>query len=124
MSFLLTPAGDAYSMARIGGAKAVDTGLLILGNGPDELLEYYEAPGPVAALWRDELVALLGGYRPHRPVRQLDWLALAAKADVAWAKENGWSGPAQTAAPGPAAAEAGVSATAPRPFRPSSAAAE
>jgi hypothetical protein len=97
MSFISTPAGDVYNVARIGGVKAVETGLLIFGNGQDEILEYAEVPGGVAALWRDELVALLSSHRPNRPVRQLDWLELGATVDPKWAGENGWTGPAPAA---------------------------
>jgi hypothetical protein len=99
MSFILTPAGDAYSISRIGGAKAVEGGFILFGAGPDEILEYQEAPTAVAIAWRNATVALLGSYRPNRPVRQIDWLGLAATVDEPWARQQGWTAPAGPATP-------------------------
>jgi hypothetical protein len=93
MSFLSTPQRDAYSFERLGGNKAVENGFLILGSGPGEILEYTECPTPVALAWRDALTALLASYRPGRPMKQLDWLAIAASVDEPWARDNGWVPP-------------------------------
>jgi len=93
MSFLLTPAGDAYSISRIGGAKAVDDGFLLFGAGTDEILEYHEVPTRVAVCWRNATVTLLSSYRPNRPVKQIDWLSLAATVDEPWARKLGWTAP-------------------------------
>ncbi len=93
-TYLSTPRSDLYSLARVGGCKAISSGLLILGNGADEILEYYEAPEEVAVAWRDALHALLRGYRPGRHLQQLDWLELAARVNPAWAAEQGWEAPA------------------------------
>jgi hypothetical protein len=103
MSFILTPAGDAYSISRIGGAKAVDGGFILFGAGPDEILEYQEAPTDVAIAWRNAAVALLGSHRPNRPVRQIDWLGLAATVDEPWARQMGWTSPAAPVPTPPAA---------------------
>jgi hypothetical protein len=104
MSFIKTPSDNMYSKERVGGVKALENALMILGNGPDEILEYLEVPTAVALAWRDALVNLLSGHRPNRPLRQLDWLAIAASADPTWAAANGWVSSAAAAPGGTAAA--------------------
>ena len=98
MAFIKTPSGNVFSHYRIGGVKAPEGYFIILGNGADEIVEFLEVPIEVALLWRDELVELLTTLRPNRAVRQLDWMALAATVDVAWATENGWTAPTLKAA--------------------------
>ena len=91
--YLSTPKGDLYSLARVGGCKAIGSGLLILGSGAAEILEYIEAPEDVAVAWRDALHALLRDRRPGRQLAQLDWLGLAAEVDEMWAATQGWVPP-------------------------------
>jgi len=111
---LVTPAGDAYSVDRIGGVRATDGGFLLLGNGADEILEWTEAPTAVALAWRDHLVSLLSSHRPRRPLKQLDWLGIAASVDPQWAAEQGWQ-PADAGTP--VASPARVAAPQPAPLR-------
>jgi hypothetical protein len=92
-AYLSTPKGDLYSLGRVGGCKAIASGLLILGSGADELLELTEATECVALAWRDALHDLLQNHRPGRPLRQLDWLGIAAAVDPAWASTHGWEQP-------------------------------
>jgi len=97
-NFLTSPEGNAYSLFRIGGAKAIESGFLLLGSGAEEILEYIPTPTGVALAWRDALVTMLSGHRPNRPIRQIDWVGLAADVDFewasAWAPQNGWIAPA------------------------------
>jgi hypothetical protein len=95
--FLTSPEGNSYSLFRIGGAKAVDSGFLLLGTGAEEILEYIATPTDVGLGWREALVDLLRSYRPNRPIRQIDWVGIAAMTDFEWAKDwaasNGWAIP-------------------------------
>lgn len=88
-AFLRSPSGCSFNIFRIGGVKAVETGLIILGTSPDELLDYVETSARVAVAWRDAMADVLDNHRPHRPLQQIDWGRLAAEADPAWAAENG-----------------------------------
>ena len=107
MSFFLSPAGDPYNIARIGGAKAVDGAFILLGLGSEELLEWQGAPTEVAIKWRNAMAAVLSSHRPGRRVTQIDWLGLAATVNESWAKEQGWKAPVDAVpAPGPTAATA------------------
>jgi hypothetical protein len=88
VSFFSSPEGNIYAVGRIGGAKAVLSGFLLLGAGPDDILEYSEVPTTVAIAWRDAARRVLQAYRPGRQPVQADWKALAAAADPAWAEEH------------------------------------
>ena len=60
--------------------------------------------------WRDATAEVLEAYRPGRSLPRIDWPAVAATVDEAWARANGWDAPAVPApvavspAPGPSAA--------------------
>lgn len=90
MSFLRSPQGNGFHISRIGGAKAVQDGFLLLEISEQGLLEYSEVPTAIAIAWRDALVDSLTSYRPKRPVTQIDWWGIAATIDEALARENGW----------------------------------
>jgi hypothetical protein len=100
VTFLPTPAGNVFAIQRIGGAKAVPTGFLLLGTGVDEILEYIETPSTVAMAWRDAIAHALQHHRPGRTLPSLDWASLAAAADPTWAAEN--LGVPEAPAPAPA----------------------
>lgn len=91
MSFLRSPHGNVFHIGRIGGAKAVEEGFLLLDNSEQGLLEYTEVPTAIAIAWRDAVVEALTSYRPKRPVKQVDWWGIAAKTDEALARLNGWT---------------------------------
>jgi hypothetical protein len=99
MPFFRAPSRNAYSIDRIGGAKATEEYYIILGNAPDEILEFMEVPTEVAIAWRDATVDLLSTHRPHRPLRQIDWSGLAVSADPKWAADQGWITPPAPQAP-------------------------
>lgn len=103
-AFFVTAGGDVRNVECIGGAKAVEGGFLLLGIGQDEILEWMEVPTPVALAWRDAVVGLLSTYRPRRPLKQLDWLGIAAGVDPQWSAAQGWkpAEPPAAAAPPPA----------------------
>jgi len=90
-AFLRSPSGCTFNIFRIGGVKAVETGLVILGTSPDELLDYVEAPARVAVAWRNAMVHVLETHRPHRPLQQVDWGGIAAEVDLDWAQRNDWT---------------------------------
>ena len=90
MSFLRSPQGNVFHNGRIGGAKAVEEGFLLLDNSEQGLLEYSEVPTAIAIAWRDSVVDSLTSYRPKRPVKQIDWWGIAAKIDEGFARKNGW----------------------------------
>ena len=90
MSFLRSPQGNVFHIGRIGGAKAIEGGFLLLEIVDQGLLEYSDAPTSVALAWRDALAEALTSYRPKRPVTQIDWLGIAATKDEVFARENGW----------------------------------
>jgi hypothetical protein len=90
-AFLRSPSGCTFNIFRIGGVKAVETGLVILGTSPDELLDYVESPPAVAVAWRDAAVHVLETHRAHRPLQQVDWIGIAVEVDPTWAKTNGWT---------------------------------
>jgi len=92
--------GSAFSLYRIGGVKAIESGLLLLGNGADEVLEYFECPAAVAVAWRDHVNAILVNFRPGRRFAQIDWYGEAFAIDAAWATAN--LGPAAPVAAIPA----------------------
>jgi hypothetical protein len=83
-----------YNTGRFGGVKVVENAFLILDASSSDLLVYFEAPTEVALAWRDALNNVLASQKRHRPVQQLDWLAIAANVDPTWAKEQGWVPPA------------------------------
>jgi hypothetical protein len=112
VSFFSSPEDSVFSVHRIGGAKAVETGYLLLGTGPDEILEYIVVPTKVAVAWRDATRRVLQNYRPGRQLSSVDWASLAAEADPAWAEEN--LGVPQQALVAPAL----TPVTAPAPNRP------
>jgi hypothetical protein len=95
-AFLVTPEGAVHNVERIGGAKAVEDGFLLLGTAPDEILEWMEVPTAVAMAWRDAVAALLAAHRPRRPLKQLEWLKIAAGVDLPWAETQGWTAPEPT----------------------------
>jgi len=88
VDFLRTPSGDLYSLVRIGGVKAVESGFLLLGAGAQELLEYYECPPTVAIAWRDRFQENYAMHRPGRRFPAIDWYAEAVAADPDWAASN------------------------------------
>ena len=51
MSFLRSPQGNVFHIGRIGGAKAVEEGFLLLDNSEQGLLEYSEVPAAIAIAW-------------------------------------------------------------------------
>lgn len=89
MSFINSPEGNVYSLSRIGGGKALDSGFVLLGTGTgnDRVLEYIEAPTAVAVAWRNALSQALVNARSDRPVQQIDWIGLAVGADADWTKQ-------------------------------------
>jgi hypothetical protein len=89
MNFFITPKGDALGISKVGGVRAIETGLLILGSGDDELLEFDECSFKVAVAWRDAMADMLTNLRPGRKPPQPDWKALAIDADPAWARQKG-----------------------------------
>jgi hypothetical protein len=88
LSFLSTPDGNVFTIQRIGGAKAVLNGFLLLGTGVDEVLEYVDTPTEVALAWRNAIVQVLQHYRPGRTLPSLDWRMIAAEAHPSWAEER------------------------------------
>jgi hypothetical protein len=88
--FIRSPRDDLYSLGRIGGVKATESGFLLFGNGAEEILEFIETPASVAVAWRDELGGLMDSLQRGRRASQIDWLGVAAQVDAKWATENGW----------------------------------
>ncbi len=113
-TFITSPSGHLYNVFGIGGAKALDSGFLLLGIGTGSerpILDYIPCPPKVSVAWRDALAVALEAHshRPNRPMRPIDWLAVAASVDREWAIANEWSDaevapdtkPAGNPAPGP-----------------------
>ncbi len=93
MSFFFSdPEANVFSSARVGGVKAVASGLVILGTGENEVLSYVESPPEIAVVWRNALNDLLkrGSYRGFRG-RDIDWWAMAAEVDPSWAAKQGYT---------------------------------
>jgi len=100
-NYILTPKGDLVAASMIGRVRANDTGLLILGKGSDELIEYEQCPRDVAKAWRDALIEYLMQLqqRPGRAVEAPNWRQIAGKVDPTWAKGKGFEPPAASANP-------------------------
>lgn len=110
MSFLTSPEGNVYATSRIGGAKAVDGGFVLLGTGVgnDRVLEYIETPTAVAIAWRNALSQTLTASHNDRRLPKIDWVGLAAEIDRPWATQ--WAAKQGLSEPK-------VSAPTPRPTR-------
>ena len=104
LKFFRTPNGEVYNVDRIGGVKAVQQGYLLTSTR-DEILVHVRCPVAVAMAWRDATAEVLEAYRPGRSLPRIDWLAVAATVDEAWARANGWEAPA---VPVPAAVSAAL----------------
>ena len=93
-SYLKTPSGNIFRLDRIGGLKAIDAGLLLLGRAETELLEFLKCPLAVAKAWQAALGDLLTDQRHGKTPATPNWAALATKADPDWARQNGFAAPA------------------------------
>lgn len=82
--FIKTPDGNLISVARIGGLKAFKRGLVVLGNGQNEVLEFYACPPVVAIEWRNAFIEALRGVSTYRPLPDIDWMALARAVAPDW----------------------------------------
>ncbi len=82
--YIKTPDGNAINASKIGGVKATKSGLVILGNGPSEVLELYSCPPAVAIEWRNAIIESLSGVRPNRSLPDIDWMALARAVAPEW----------------------------------------
>jgi hypothetical protein len=113
-TFITSPSGQLFNVFSIGSVKALESGFLLLGIGTGSeppVLDYVPCPLDVSKAWRDVLAAALEAHshRPNRPMRPIDWLAVAASVDREWAIANEWSDaevapiakPAGTPASGP-----------------------
>lgn len=92
-TFITSPSGQLFNVFSIGSVKALDSGFLLLGIGTGSeppILDYIPCPLDVSKAWRDVLAAALEAHshRPNRPMRPIDWLAVAASADHDWAVAN------------------------------------
>lgn len=82
--FIKTPDGNLISNVRIGGFKAFTRGLVILGNGQNEVIEFYPCPPEVAIEWRNAFIDVLRGEPTNRPETDIDWMALARAVAPDW----------------------------------------
>ena len=103
--FFVSPEGDAFTLGRIGGCKAVPSGYLLLGHGSDEILEYVPTSRSIAVAWRSVTIEILGLHLQGKSFDQPDWLGIAHEADPVWAAAH-WPLPPDVDAPGNAAAPA------------------
>jgi hypothetical protein len=89
--YIITPKGDLVDISVVGRVRASDTGLLILGKGSDELIEYEQCPREVAKAWRDALVEYMLQLQNRRPAEPPKWGEIAVKTDLNWARSKGYS---------------------------------
>jgi hypothetical protein len=82
--FIKTPDGNLLGMSRIGGIKAISRGLLVLGNGQNEVLDFYACPPEVAIEWRNAMVELMRTTPANRSDCDIDWMALARAVAPDW----------------------------------------
>ena len=119
--FVTFPSGSLFNLFSIGGVKAVETGLLTLGVGTGAeppILDYFPCPSEVAVAWRNALTSAIEAHshRPNRPFKQIDWLDVAAGADLQWATSQGCddgSGGGGGRGPGAPSAAAAAAPTSP-----------
>ncbi len=87
MALVNFASGNAADPSAVGMVKALDNGVIVLGNDQDDVIDWFECPNHVAGPVRDATVSALMDCQAGYPVPPINWRAVIGAADAEFAAQ-------------------------------------